>query len=336
MPLKEGINSRYDEAWKVALELFFEPFLLLCFPQVHATIEWRHAPEFLDTELRRIAPEHARGLRSVDKLVKVRLLNGEEEWLFVHVEVQTQRDGHFSERVWTYFYRLWDRHHHRIISLAVLADADSVWRPALFVSEFAGCLLRFEFPTFKVIDFPDAVGVFERTGNPFALLIAAHQTALATRTNMDGRYLERFRLLRYLRRGGLEKTVVWNLLRLIQWLTRLPPESELRFWREWDSLPATQRIMTIDELKSPLEFIMEEQAMERAMKRAMPLAMEKAMEKARETHVQLILETLELRFGSVPDDLRARLAPVTGEEEVIRLHRRAVTARSLAEFQSGL
>src|SRR5437867_3564581 len=122
MAKSEILDSEFDTTWKVALELFFRPFLELCFPAAHALIDWNQPPVFLDTELQQIAAPRRRGKRTVDKLVRVRLLNGREEWIFIHVEVQSQRDRHFAARMWTYYRRIVDKFGPHVISLAVLAD----------------------------------------------------------------------------------------------------------------------------------------------------------------------------------------------------------------------
>jgi hypothetical protein len=40
-----------DSPWKEALEHFLDPFLVLCFPQAHAGIDWSRGYESLDKEL---------------------------------------------------------------------------------------------------------------------------------------------------------------------------------------------------------------------------------------------------------------------------------------------
>ncbi|NEP60193.1 MAG: hypothetical protein F6K31_24855, partial [Symploca sp. SIO2G7] len=42
------------------------------------------------------------GRRAVDKLVKVWRKTGEEQWVFLHIEVQSQYDTDFRERVYIY------------------------------------------------------------------------------------------------------------------------------------------------------------------------------------------------------------------------------------------
>ena len=70
----------FDTPWKDALDFFFEPFLELFFPEAHADIDWGRQYESLDKELQQIAPEAEIGRRYVDKLVKVWLKSGVEQW----------------------------------------------------------------------------------------------------------------------------------------------------------------------------------------------------------------------------------------------------------------
>jgi hypothetical protein len=58
-PAKSPKND-YDSPWKEALERFFPEFLALLFPAIHARINWRVSPIFLDKELF-FAPADQRG-----------------------------------------------------------------------------------------------------------------------------------------------------------------------------------------------------------------------------------------------------------------------------------
>jgi hypothetical protein len=325
MPDAEKATSQFDQAWKVALEIFFRQFLALCFPAAHDLIDWLVAPVFLDTELPKIASEHAHGPRSVDKLVKVRLLDGREEWLFIHIEVQAQPQAGFPLRMWVYYCRLWDKYGERVVSLAVLADDDPNWRPHGFETETAGCRLRFEFPTFKVLDFADAEAVFARTRNPIALVLAAHQVALATKQDSLAHYEGRFRLGRFLRRHGLEREEVKKLWQVMYTLTRLPEDLELRFKTEFASLEQTEPGMPLTELITPLEEI--------AMAKGEAKGLAEGSAKARQ---QDILDALEVRLRTVPGDLRKQVEQIADESRLRRALRLAITEPSLQAFLANL
>ena len=48
--------------------------------------------------------------------------NNQETWLLIHIEVQGTRETDFSERMYVYNYRTYDRYRRPVASLAVLTD----------------------------------------------------------------------------------------------------------------------------------------------------------------------------------------------------------------------
>ncbi len=318
-------SEQFDAPWKLVVERFLRPLLQLGFPAVHDAIDWRQAPEFLDTELQELGPEHEQGGRMVDKLVKVRRLDGDEQWLFIHLEIQAQPESQFPHRMWVYYYRLCDKHGPGVVSLAVLADAQLNWHPHFYESEIAGCRVRLEFPVFKVLDFLDAEEVFERTGNPFALVVAAQQVALATRRDPLARYAGRWGIVRCLRRAGLERRELQDLLRVIHVLTRMPRELELRYKSELATLPPLEGHMTTTELITPLEEI----ALEEGFAKGQAEGLSRGFAKGRieglvEGLVEGLLNALETRFGVVPEGVRDQLKQVNDETRLRQADRKSV------------
>jgi hypothetical protein len=45
------VSADYDSPWKEALDFYFEAFLALLFPAVHAQIDWSRGYESLDTTI---------------------------------------------------------------------------------------------------------------------------------------------------------------------------------------------------------------------------------------------------------------------------------------------
>jgi hypothetical protein len=171
----------FDEGWKFAIRAFLPECLSLLFPSLHAQIDWTRPAEFLSTELHRLAPAQLRkGVRSVDVLVRVSFRDGVQRVVLLHIEIQAQRDPNFPLRMFVYYYRIFDANDYpELISLAILADDDPNWRPSVFERSLAGCNLRFEFPTVKLLDLDETA--LEQSENPFALAVLAHLRALKTR-----------------------------------------------------------------------------------------------------------------------------------------------------------
>ena len=81
------------------------------------------------------------------------LQEGQEAWVLIHIEVQSQRDDDFPERMFVYHYRLYDRHRRPVVSLAVLGDEQPTWRPHRFSYSLCGCTVGLEFPVVKLLDY---------------------------------------------------------------------------------------------------------------------------------------------------------------------------------------
>ena len=105
----------YDAAWKTILEAFEVEVVEVLFPEIFDDIDWDAGTESLDLELAEIQKEifdkdSAEKIIS-DKIIKVRLKDNNSKILFIHVEVQSysSEEDIFGERMFRYFYRIWDR-----------------------------------------------------------------------------------------------------------------------------------------------------------------------------------------------------------------------------------
>src|SRR6266852_493341 len=136
----------------------------------------------------RISPKAAVGRRYADKLFKVWLKDGQEAWILIHVEVQSQHDDEFPERMFVYHYRLYDRYRRPVVSLAVLGDELANWRPNRFGYSLCGCTMGLEFPVVKLLDHGADLAALEASTNPFAPLVLAHLQTLATRQDPAARH----------------------------------------------------------------------------------------------------------------------------------------------------
>ena len=150
------------------------------FPEAHSAIDWDKGFDFLDSELQQIAREAETGKRIVDKLVKVYLRNGQENWLLIHIEIQNQKEAAFSERVYIYSTQLFDKFRRSVASFAVLGDTDRHWRPQFFHQSALGSQHDFSFQIAKLLDYQQQTDL-ATSDNPFAIVVQAHLTAQATK-----------------------------------------------------------------------------------------------------------------------------------------------------------
>jgi len=92
-------DSDYDGAWKEALRLHLRAFIERCFSNLAELIDWTCEPEWLDKEMSQIIGQSGHRNREVDLLFKVRLVDGREQWILCHLEIQTSYEAEFEFRI---------------------------------------------------------------------------------------------------------------------------------------------------------------------------------------------------------------------------------------------
>jgi hypothetical protein len=225
-------NDDYDGAWKAALGAYLQEFLALCFPVIHAAIDWTRPHRFLETELQRATGDDQQGRRTADKLVEVWSRDGAATWVLIHIEVQSQGVGDFAQRMFQYHYRLRDRFDRPIVSVAVLGDDRPGWRPAAYESALWGCEVQFRFPIIKLLDYQVQLAELEESRNPVASLILAHLAAQRTRTDPAQRLQAKLAITRRLYDLGYSAEQVRQAFGFVDWLLRLPDALREQFVQE--------------------------------------------------------------------------------------------------------
>ena len=285
-------NDDYDSPWKDAVERHFPEFMAFYFPAAHAEIDWSRGYDFLDKELQQVVQDGELGRRYVDKLVRVTLLSGAEDWVFIHIEIQGTKEADFAKRMFVYNYRLYDRYDRSIASLAVLADDHPDWKPSSFEFNTLGCRHLLEFPTVKLLDWAEREDHLFALENPFALLTAAHLLTRATRSDMPARYTAKWKLIRLLYERDWERQRILDLFGVIDWMMRLPADLEQQLWQNIEEL----------EKGAKMQYVTSVERIGIEKGRAEGEARGEARGEAK-----ALIRLAEKQFGPLPADLRVRV-----------------------------
>jgi len=235
-------NDQYDSPWKRAVENYFQEFMEFYFPLAHAEIDWAKEYVFLDQELRAVVQDAELGKRFVDKLVRVNVLNGDEKWIYIHVEVQGTKQAEFAERMFVYNYRIFDRYKRPVASLAVLADKHKRWKPTSYSFSVLGCKLSLEFPVAKLTDYEKRLDELLESDNAFGWITAAHILTQKTRKQHQERYEAKLRLVRILYQHHWEKQRIIDLLYIVDWLMHLPDWLNTKVWQELETIEEKEKM----------------------------------------------------------------------------------------------
>jgi hypothetical protein len=242
--------ANYDESWKVAIEQYFEAFVAFFFPEAYQEIAWDRGYEFLDKEFQQIVQDAEIGKRFVDKLLKVWLRDGEEAWLLLHIELQSQTDSGFSKRMFTYHYRIYDRYGREVVSLAVLGDDQPNWRPQEYAYGRWGCEMRLRFPIIKLLDY--TWETLESSDNPFAVVVMAHRKTQDTTQSAPDRLQWKLRLIKGLYQRGYSRQDIIKIFEVLDRMMGLPKplqltlRDEIRRFEEEKQMPYISSIGRIE------------------------------------------------------------------------------------------
>lgn len=306
-------RTDYDNPWKEVIESFFPRFLEFFFPEAYAVVDWEKDYEFLDQELQQLEPDAEIGKRLVDKVAKVWLVNGEQAWVLLHVEVQGQYDKEFAQRMYTYNYRLFDRHKQQVISLAVLADEEVNWRPSSYGYTLGGCRVSLEFPIVKLLDYEAQWETLEQSTNPFSVVVMAHLKTKATHRNPENRLHWKLSLTRKLFERGYSRKDILGLFRFIDWVMVLPKELASDFKAQLRSDEEATRMRYVTSIER--------------------LAKEEAII---ETNRENVIKILQTRFGQVPESVVEVINGIEDQPMLEALFTNAITTGSIEEWKQVL
>ncbi|MBE8719734.1 RpnC/YadD family protein [Sphingobacterium pedocola] len=175
-----------DPLWKSIIEQTFVHFLSFFFPDADDIFDLNRECEYLDKEFESLFPPEPnnKGVRYVDKLVKAYLHDGSEQFVLCHIEVQSSKGtGDLAQRMFEYFYKISDKYKVPVTALAILADGNKSYRPAIYVQEFMGTSLSYRFNSYKILDQDETV--LRADSNPFAVVVLTALMAILHRNVTD-------------------------------------------------------------------------------------------------------------------------------------------------------
>ncbi len=324
----ETLSDNYDSPWKEAVEHYFPEFIGFYFPEAYAQIDWSKEHVFLDQELRAVVQDAELGKRFVDKLVRVTALNGDEKWIYIHIEVQGTRQAGFAKRMFVYNYRIYDRYDKPVASLAVLADEYANWRPDYFSYNVLGSETSIRFPIAKLTDYHDKVDELLAADNSFAVVTATHILTQRTRKNDQERYQAKRLLVRLLYQRKWDKQRVIDLFGVIDWMMRLPEALEQQLWQEIEILEENENMQYVTSV--------ERMGIAKGMAKGKQEGLQEGKQEGlQEGEAKMLGLMLDHRFGELSDAVLNRLKDAS-EDQLKEWLINAITAPNLEDvFNEG-
>ncbi|MDZ7900537.1 MAG: hypothetical protein U5N85_21240 [Arcicella sp.] len=241
-----------DILWKGIIEDFFPEFLMYFYPNDYQLFDFAKGFEFLDKELEQMMFPSSSKRRIADKLVKVYTKKREEKWVLIHLEVQGYEDDIFAERMFTYYYRIWDKYRQKIAALTLFTDDVKKFRPNKFEMKFLDTSLHFSYKTIKLSDYKPED--FQKSDSIFAIVMETAWYGLAKNKLSDENLFSlKLDLARRLSKKGFPKEAFSKICSFIKmYVSFEKPELISKLDNEIDFIDKNVRTMGI------LEAIQEE------------------------------------------------------------------------------
>ena len=152
----------YDELWKDFIADFWREILGKFIPSLYVKADLNHEPEFLDKELHDILAafndnDDKTPKRYVDKLLKIFLKDGGEEWVLLHIEIQNKGGENFALRMFRYYCLLFIHYKKNPVALAILTASrpKNETDPGIYKADLFGTSIEYKYNLVKAYAMSD-------------------------------------------------------------------------------------------------------------------------------------------------------------------------------------
>ncbi len=221
----------YDNHWKEIIKYLFEDFIKFFLSEAHPLIDFTRPAIFLEQELSKIVGDNSKKGKAVnDKLVKVFLKDGSEKWILIHIEVQSSYKKSFTNRMFTYFYRIYDQYSKDMTAIAIYRGERIPKNYSSFDYNFLGTTVKYQFNAYLVKE--AKTDELLKSQNPFALAVLATKYLYKTKRDAKQKLVFKKKLMRLMLEKDYKKEQISRLFTFINLVLELPRYLEHLFIKD--------------------------------------------------------------------------------------------------------
>ncbi|CAM2009921.1 Rpn family recombination-promoting nuclease/putative transposase [Acanthopleuribacter pedis] len=289
----------FDSPWKQISETYFPQLLKFYYPKAFKAIDWEKPVRCLDKELPKLTADARTRDREADKLFEVHRKKGDKGLVYLHIEFQNQRDPNLSKRMFTYYYRIFDKVDQPVWSLVILGDRNPRYRPNHYTRELWDLSLSLRYPVIKLKDYETEMNKLLRSRNPFALVTAAHLIAQKTRGKPRERMRQKLILTKLLYKKRFTKKDIVAIFRFIDWVLNLSETMARQFKQSLAAFEGEQNMEYITSIQR-IEF-----------KDGLKEGRKELSKELKPSLAKALVEILTLRFGAPSQQQRRTIERAT-------------------------
>ncbi len=162
--------------------------------------------------------------KTIDKLVKVKLLDQTTHWIYVHTEFQGANGQNICERMYRYYRRIEERYGSEITALVIYTGTSVPKVNNEYSKTFFQTTITYKFRTYEVRK--QSVAELENSTNPFALVVLANLHIINTKKDAQQRLEYKKRLFELTEKANYTNTPALFLHYFVSELMLLPDDLE--------------------------------------------------------------------------------------------------------------
>lgn len=216
----------YDKLWKAMVTAYFHDFLEMFLPELFEQTNLDIPPKFLEQELHAALTDKT--IKVADKLVQVTLKSGEEKWVYVHIEFETDPKKNIGERMFGYYQRIAAKYG-RSITAIVIYTGDRIPKISdLYEEKNFGTRVLYEFNTYKIKEQNETELI--NNPNPFAVFVLANLYVIQTKNDDGKRFAFKRKVYETALARNYSREKIQKLLTFVFDLMKLKPLSENKLY----------------------------------------------------------------------------------------------------------
>ena len=155
--------------------------------------------------------------------------------------------------------------------------------------------------------------------NPFGSVCAAFISSQSTRENLEERFRKKLEILRANYSKGWSRRMGIDIFRIVNWMMKLPPEMERRFWRRIRSIERRGEMNWMCPIEKMFFEDGEKQGISKGLKQGIKKGIEQGIEQGielgrRDAMAEMLGRQLKVRFGPLSATTRKRLLKAQPEQ----------------------
>ena len=215
----------YDESWKYILTTLFKSGLDFFYNELFVLVDFTKPVEFIESKLTNLDVGDHNNYKNVDKLIKCSLLDGNEQHILLHIEIEANNPYNIAQRMFIYYCALKLKFPKlEIQALIIYLGEENPINWHLYHYKFILLEITYKCKYFNIADVKE--DDLLKSNNPFAYIVLFNKWLFENKQTMQKRFTITKKLFLILKDRKIDLESIKKIFVFINKLVSLTNEME--------------------------------------------------------------------------------------------------------------